>query len=274
MFRADLHCHTTCSDGSLTPAQLVAQARVEGLSALSITDHDTVAAYEEALPFAAEAGVLLGVGVEFSCVYKGRSVHILGYAFSLDDPGIRSLCERHRLRREARNGAILQKLARLGMPIAADELEARWGAMGRLGRPHIGSLMVEKGYVPSLRAAFSTYLREGKPAFAQSDPVSPEETVARIREAGGKAFVAHPHLLPGGAWLRSLLALPFDGIECYYAQLPLDREERWLQLARARGWLISGGSDFHGAFKPHHPLGASWVDEDAFYRIFPRPTTR
>jgi hypothetical protein len=128
--------------------------------------------------------------------------------------------------------------------------------------------MVKKGYVSSIKEAFMLYLGEGKLCYDPGEAFSIEETIALIHTAKGKAFLAHPHLLIGGAWIRGLLELPFDGIECYYARSTPDKNKRWLKIAKEKGWLISGGSDFHGAMKPYISLGISWVDEENFHKIF------
>lgn len=264
-FRADLHCHTTASDGSLSPVELVALAKKIGLSALCITDHDTIDAYATAAVAAKEMGILLGTGVEFSCMHQKESVHVLAYDFPLSSVEIKELCERHKLRRAERNRAILEKLARLGRPVSGERLDLLEGVVGR---PHIAQLMMEKGYVRSIQEAFNLYLGEGKPAYVAGAFFSVTETLEVIHKAGGKAFLAHPHLIVRQKIVKELLKEAFDGIECYYSKIPPIQEKRWLEICREKGWLISGGSDFHGAWKPHIPLGCSWVDEATFQKIF------
>ena len=268
MFRADLHCHTTCSDGTMTPNELLNHAKEVGLSGLAITDHDTIEAYGTAPAIAQELGLLLGTGVEFSSTFQSLSVHILGYDFDLLSPSIQELCEKHRLRREERNRAILENLRRLQMPILEEELLE----MGEhtIGRPHIAKLMVQKKYVPTIKQAFNLYIGDGKLCFAPGKEISSEETIAVIHQAGGKAFLAHPHLLGHATKVRRLLELAFDGIECHYARFLPEQESRWLKIAKEKGWLVSGGSDFHGSNKEYIELGCSWVDEVTFHQIFQR----
>ncbi len=260
-FRADLHCHTTCSDGSLSPAELIDLAIKTPLQGLSITDHDTIAAYShiKTIP-----NLLIGTGVEFSCHFMGKSVHILGYDFSLESQELQKLCEWHQNRRQIRNELILQKLKKIGKPIEESELKTE----GTVGRPHIAEAMVRKGYVQNEREAFNLYLGDGKPCYDPGPTITIEETMRVLTLAGGKTFLAHPHLLDGGIRLKELLKLPFDGIECHYAKCTPQQEKRWLKIAAQKNWLISGGSDFHGSIKPHIPLGCSWVDEQAFHSIF------
>jgi predicted metal-dependent phosphoesterase TrpH len=266
MFRADLHCHTTFSDGTMTPAELLRHAKEIGLSGISITDHDTIDAYSQAVPLAKELGILLGSGVEFSCVFQKMSVHILGYDFDLDSPAIAKLCARHEQRRLARNKAILDNLSRLGMPILQEELAM--ASEKTVGRPHIAKLMVEKGYVGSIKEAFNQYIGDGKLCYDPGEGISVEETIEIIHRAKGKAFIAHPHLLNHSRKIKELLKYPFDGIECYYAKFPIEQEQRWLNTAAQKGWLVSGGSDFHGSVKEFIQLGCAWVSEENFHKIF------
>jgi predicted metal-dependent phosphoesterase TrpH len=265
-FRADLHCHTSCSDGSMTPVEVVALAKKIGLSGLAITDHDTIEAYKTAIPEAQQVGLLLGTGVEFSCDFESATVHVLAYDFLLDSPAIRHLCDRHRTRREERNRKMLDKLKRIGKPIDENAL----GSSQTIGRPHIAQAMIKKGYVKSLKEAFDIYLGEGKCCYDAGEAFSVAETIEIIHAAGGKAFIAHPHLIENRQCVRKILDLPFDGLECYYSRCSPEKERRWVKMAKAKKWLISGGSDFHGDLKMHIPLGCSWVDEPTFRSIFSR----
>ncbi|MCE5317233.1 MAG: PHP domain-containing protein [Parachlamydia sp.] len=264
-FRADLHCHSTCSDGSLTPQDLIQEAIAAGLQGLSITDHDTIAAFALATSSAQQNHLALIPGVEFSAMLDGTSVHLLGYAFSLSSPAILELCKRHEIRREERNNEILEKLSRLGLPLTMEEV--RSAVPATVGRPHIALAMVQKGYVPNIQDAFKRFIGDGRPAFARGRPISVEETIAVIHEAKGMAIIAHPHLIQDPAILKKILEMPFDGIECYYARFSLESNAPWIELASKRGWLMTGGSDFHGAVKPTIPLGASWVAEETFQRL-------
>ena len=267
VFRADLHAHTNCSDGSMSPEELVLHAKEVGLSALSITDHDNVDAYARAIPKAHEVGIILSAGVEFSAFFKEMSVHVLAYDVILDHPQLLSLCERHKLRRRQRNRAILEKLSLCGMSVGEEELLQRGS---NLGRPHIAQILVEKGYAASIKQAFQLYLGDDRPCFVRGESISLEETIAYIHQAGGKAFLAHPHLMDHQGKIREMLKLPFNGIECHYAKFQPDQEKRWIKMAKERQMLISGGSDFHGAVKSFIPLGCSWVDEPTFNSIFQR----
>lgn len=266
MFRADLHCHTTFSDGTFTPEELLCHAKEIGLSGLAITDHDTIDAYTVAPKIAKELGLKLGSGAEFSCHFKQKNVHILAYDFDLKSESIRSLCLRHIERRRMRNLEILEKLSRMSMPIFEEELQAI--SQKSIGRPHIAHLMVQKGYVSSITQAFALYLGDQCPCYSAGKPIAAEETIDVIHAAGGKAFIAHPHLIKRMSEIKALLELPFDGIECYYGNFRKDQERRWIQIAEERHLLKSGGSDFHGTDKDYLRFGSSWVDEETFNLIF------
>lgn len=271
-FRADLHCHTTFSDGSSTPEELILLAKASGLSAISITDHDTILAYESAIPIAKKAGIILGVGAEFSCAFEGMNVHILGYDFDLENVRIQQFCEEHKKRRKERNRRILSKLSKALMPIPEEELE-KLGGDGNttLGRPHIAFLLMKYGYVLSIQEAFNRFLGDDKSCYDPGETFSASETLEVIHLAGGKGFLAHPHFLSDGAKAIKLLDLSFDGIECHYSKCLPQQEKRWVKMAEKKGLIISGGSDYHGSIKSNITLGCSWVDEVTFYRIFQRP---
>jgi 3',5'-nucleoside bisphosphate phosphatase len=264
-FRADLHCHTLFSDGTMTPKELIQHAKEMGLSGLSITDHDSIGAYPEALDIARDEGILLGTGVEFSSVHHGMSVHVLGYDFDLECSDLLALCRRHLDRRRERNQKILEKLAAYGMSIELEEKGLP------LGRPHIALALVEKGYAKSVQDAFIRWIGDRKPCFHPGAPITTQETLLAIHQAGGKAFLAHPHIMRNPKRVQALLdAIPFDGIEGYYSKCSSDQEGRWIGYAKKKGLLISGGSDFHGAVKPGIPLGCSWVNKETFDQIFQR----
>ncbi len=271
MFRADLHCHSTCSDGTYTPEELLRLAKEVGLSGLSITDHDTLAAYTPSLfSLAKELGILLGTGVEFSCAFKNIHLHLLAYDCIVDDPGLQGFCAKHAGRRVERNARILEKLKKMGMPISQEELVQAHPLSQTLGRPHIAKCMIDKGYVKNYKEAFSEYLGDGKKAYDEGESFSAEETISIIKAARGKAFLAHPHLLDRPRLIEDILTLSLDGIECRYAKFMPAEEKKWSKIADTKGLLKSGGSDFHGVDKAYLPLGSSWVDEPTFFKIFTR----
>lgn len=266
-FRADLHCHSTFSDGLKSPHELIDLALAIGLRGLSITDHDTTRAYPDALEYAKKKGLLLLNGIEFSAHYQAEPVHVLGYGFCTKSEEIAGLCARHQKRREERNQAILDKLRRLGISILPEELE---GVQGTIGRPHIAHLLVVKGIVGSVKEAFARYLAEDKLAYVAGRSVSVEETIEVIHQAQGIAVLAHPHLIKRSTTIRGVLKMPFDGLECYYAHFSIEQVKKWIDLARQKGWFVSGGSDYHGDLKPYNALGSSWVDKERFELLYDR----
>lgn len=264
-FRADLHCHSTFSDGTDSPETLIDLAMEVGLLGLSITDHDTIAAYPTALAYAKKHNFLLLPGVEFSASHQGFPVHILGYAFSLQSEFLYEFCERHHQRRVNRNRKILEKLRGLGIVIEESEL----GDEGHtIGRPHIANLMIQKGVVSTIKEAFDRYLGEGKRAYDPGEPISISETIETIHTARGKAMIAHPHLIQRRSIVRHILQMPFDGIEGYYARLAPELEKKWVQIGIEKNWMITGGSDYHGQNKPFNRLGSSWVGEETFRQLY------
>lgn len=269
-FRADLHCHSLFSDGTSTPEELIHLAKSLKLSALSITDHDTILAYERAIPEAKKNGIILGVGAEFSSIFQEWNVHILAYDFDLESKPIQEFCKKHEERREDRNRRILTKLKQRKMEIRESELHAI-GGLGSIGRPHIAKLMMDHGYVKTIQEAFNHYIGDGKLCYDPGLAFSVGETIEVIHAASGKAFLAHPHLFGEGARALKVLDHPFDGIECHYSKCLPEQEARWIKIAKERRLLMSGGSDYHGSFKPLITLGCSWVDEETFYKIFQRP---
>lgn len=269
-FRADLHCHTTCSDGSLTPEEIIRLAISTGLSGLSITDHDSIAAYAKAAPLANELGIPLISGVEFSASFEGVGIHLLAYAFPLDSGVILEFCQQHAQRRIARNRAIMEKLDEYGFFIKEEDVYSLVGssdAQKSWGRPHIAQAMVKKGYVKDAAEAFYKYIGEGKCAYTAGKTFSVQETLEVIHAAKGLAVLAHPMLIEKKRLVKELLRMPLDGIEAYYSRLPLDQQQPWIEIGKNRGWLVTGGSDFHGDAKPHITLGCSWVGEEVFHQL-------
>jgi predicted metal-dependent phosphoesterase TrpH len=263
-FRADLHCHTTCSDGTVTPEEIIKLAHQIGLKGLSITDHDTIEAYEKAFPLAEEYHLSLIPGIEMSSVHRHTSVHILAYSFPLNSPVIQRFCLTHQQQREERNQKILDLLTAHGMPLRLEDLPNHPSSNRTIGRPHIALAMIKKGYVNSIQEAFLKYIGEGKPCYVLGRYFTAQETIDTIHQAKGLAIIAHPHLIGDSQILLDLLKMNFDGLEGYYGRFHLSEQERWVKIGMRRNWIITGGSDFHGTIKPHLPLGSSWVNQETF----------
>ncbi len=265
--RADLHTHTTASDGMFAPADNVRMAKEAGLFAVAITDHDTVAGVGEALRAGLELGIVVVPGVELSTVTNGKDIHVLAYGFALDDGKWLARLESLRGERNRRNERILANLRGLGMPISPEELEAAAGKAARgdksVGRPHIAQAMVDKGYVSDLREAFDLWLAEGKPGYEKQGRASSVEAIDWIHEAGGKAVIAHPGIYGDDDLVLSLLERGADGLEAYHSDHDPEQERRYAEWAADLGKLATGGSDFHGVKDGkvyHGPIGGRSVD--------------
>ncbi len=264
--RYDLHTHSTASDGSSTPKELIDQAKALELTGISITDHDTVDAYtEELFLYAKEKNIELISGVEFSSVYQDTGIHVLGYYFDVTHPELREFCVKHKERRKERNKLILELLRKEGMPLTEEDLG---DSKGVIGRPHIAQALIKKGYIATMQDAFSRLIGDGKPCFAPGNRVSLEETIDLIHKAGGKAVLAHPILLKKRSLIKKLLAFPFDGVECFYANFSAKQNEEICHLAEKLGDFVqTGGSDFHGAIKPYSFLGSAYTSEENLSRL-------
>lgn len=273
-FRADIHCHSSCSDGSDTPLELLDKASRQQLQGLSITDHDTILAYTpEFFEKAEKLSIRILSGVEISTELNNTVVHILGYGFDVFDKDLSDFLQKIQVCRNERNVAILSKLSAKKMVISEQELLefAQSSQLKKsIGRPHIAHLMLEKGYVRSTREAFDLYLKDGASCYVPGFKFTPLQAIEEIHRAKGKAVLAHPHFIKGGLLLQTLLSLPFDGIECYYAMLHKNQEAPWVSIAKKKRWIATGGSDYHGLYKPHIALGCSWVDLATFESLLPK----
>jgi predicted metal-dependent phosphoesterase TrpH len=252
----DLHSHTTASDGTFSPAQLVDEAGRAGVRILGITDHDTFSGYDRAVPLARQAGLELVCGIELSTKLHGNSVHLLGYFLGTDGLGVfRGWIGDLQESRRERNVRLVARLQQLGLQITLEEVQARGGEM--TGRPHFAQLLLEKGYVSSLQQAFDEYLDESAKGYVTRNEPQFAEAVGHIREGGGIASLAHPIRLREdvSGVLPALRAAGLNAIEAYHSDHSPAQTELYLDLAAQNGLLVTGGSDFHGAVKPEIRLG-------------------
>jgi len=255
----DLHSHTNESDGTCSPAELIQEAARAGVKVLGITDHDTFRGFDQAAPLARQAGIEAVCGIELSTKLHGHSVHLLGYF--LGDNGLKNfrtwVLEMQASRKE-RNVRLAARLRELGFNITLEEAERR--GRGMTGRPHFAQLLVEKGYVASLRQAFDEYLDESAKGYVHRIEPQFSEGVARIREAGGIASLAHPVRVRGDvpALLPELCEDGLNAIEAYHSDHTPGDTQQYLGLAERYGLRVTGGSDFHGAVKPGVHLGTGY----------------
>lgn len=255
----DMHTHSTCSDGTFTPTNLIKEAVACGITHLSLTDHDNFDGIHEARLAAAEAGVAFIGGLEISAEFQPGTMHILGYGFDEDSGSLREKIEFVKQARKNRNPIIVKKLNDLGFDITFEEIAAE--ATGDIvGRPHFAKVMVKKGYVKDTKEAFNKYLAKGMPAYMDKVRLGPEESIACILQAGGIPVLAHPYQLgvPESEMegvIGRLAAAGLRGLECYYRDHVDGQTSFLLGLARRFNLLVTGGSDFHGSNRPKVHLG-------------------
>ena len=259
MARIDLHLHTRFSDGSLTPAEVVALAHQAGVTAVAITDHDIVDGIPGAMEAAAKLDIEVIPGVELSSRFNGRELHVLGYFFDWQDPTFQDHLARQRLSRHVRTPQTIERLHALGLELSQNEVEAKAGS-DSIGRPHIAQVLVDKGYVRDTREAFERYLGEGAAAYVPRTLSDTRDVITWIRHAGGVPVLAHP------TWTRcqgeplydlcaSLKEAGLLGLEVFYSTHDRKQTSRYLELAKRLDLLVTGGSDFHGAANPAIQVG-------------------
>lgn len=268
----DLHTHSTASDGSLSPTEVVRLAKARGLAAIALTDHDTIEGLAEAVAAGHELGLEVIPGVEISARHPHGSMHILGYFLDWQSPLLAQRLAVLQRARADRNPQIIAKLNALGIPLTLAQVEAVSGG-GQVGRPHIARALWEAGYVGSIQEAFDIYLgNEGK-AYVSKFRFPPAEAIAMIREAGGVAVLAHPFTLNPAdvaelrALLEELAGLGLAGVECFYPEHTPEQEALYLALAKELNLAVSGGSDFHGDNKPEVELGRVSIQAKLTYDL-------
>jgi predicted metal-dependent phosphoesterase TrpH len=265
----DLHTHSRASDGDLTPSELIQSAKKRGITAIALTDHDTIDGLDEAREEALRQGIEFIPGIEFDIDYQPFAVqgefHLLGLGLARISPGFREALGEIRRKREERNLRILERVREeLGVNIDYGEVLALSGG-GALGRPHFASLLVNRGIAKNREQAFSTYLSKGRPLYIAKEKLEFKRALDLIREAGGIPVLAHPMSLYI-AWGRlpdfvaSLAAQGLAGIEAWHPSAKVQTCKRLEQLGRSLGLYITAGSDFHGNSRPDRKLGITAGD--------------
>ena len=242
---ADMHTHTICSDGVLTPEALIQKAAACGLQTLAITDHDTIQGIEPATVEAARAGISIIPGVELSVRFLGRELHMLGYYFDRHNKGLHAFLSRYQLMRTQRARAIVVRLNELGVPLGFGDVQAL-SAGPAIGRPHVAQALVAGGYVDSMGQAFVRYLRNGGPADVSKELPPAEDAITMLHEAGGIAVLAHPGNWVSDKDLMRLQALGMDGVEVIHPSHDETLVAFYTDVAHKLSLLTTGGSDFHG----------------------------
>lgn len=254
----DLHTHSTCSDGTFTPTEVVKEAAKAGLRAIALTDHDTVDGLEEAVEAGKKYGLEVITGIEFS-VASDTEMHLLGLNFSLNCPEIKNILGEMIIQRDLRNYKVIDLLAELGIHITIDDILAE--ATSKVtGRSQIAKAMLKKGYVSSIKEAFDKYLSFGKPAFVERSTLSPEKAIEIIKKSGGISSLAHLNQTGKSdeelyKILTNLKNAGLDAVEGYYTEYTEDMNLRYRKMAADIGLKLTGGSDFHGSNKDGYNIG-------------------
>jgi len=254
----DLHVHTTFSDGTYSPEDVVELAKEKGLFAIAITDHDTTDGVKMALKKGEEIGLKIISGVEISADFE-IEMHILGLFIDVDNKVLQTKLKMLEVYRQERNPKIIEKLRKMGYDISMEDVEKV--ASGEvIGRPHIARVLVQKGYFDSTKAVFENLLGFGKAAYVKKEKLKPYEAIGAIKEAKGIAILAHPHkylYLEEGPEnvFEELKEYGLDGIEVFHSEHTEKETRELLEIAKKLDFVVSGGSDFHGANKPDIEIG-------------------
>jgi len=259
MKRIDLHVHSTASDGTFTPTELVQYAKKINLSAFALTDHDTIKGLSEAEEAAKEKGIELIPGIELSSEYHKKEIHILGLYIDDKNPELAAALQKFADIREKRNEKMAKKLSDYGLPITIDELRKAYsGAI--LTRAHFAKYLKEKGYLSSIEEGFHNYIGKNGPCYIPRTLISSKDAITLIQKAKGIAVLAHPLLYSLTMeelkdMTEELKRMGLEGIEVFYSMNEDGDEERVGSLAKELGLLMTGGSDFHGSTKPYIDMG-------------------
>ncbi len=264
----DLHMHSTFSDGTLTPTELIQKGKELGLTAMALTDHDTIDGVKEFIQAGKSIGVIPVPGVEISVDTKLPNhghMHIVGLFIDPDSEELKNTLDYLRTQRNLRAEKIIRKLNELGVDVTMEELLAEAGE-GSIGRPHVAAIMVRKGLVSNILEAFEKYLKKGGPAYVDKVKLGEEDAIRLIKQGGGIAILAHPHLMKYDTFeeakqkILQLKEYGLDGFEVYYSGMPLEYTRKLLEMADDYGFIYSGGSDFHGSNKDGIHLGTGKND--------------
>ena len=268
--RIDLHTHSSFSDGTDTPSELVGQARAVGLDVVGLTDHDTFDGLDEAVAVGERLGVHVVRGMELSCSRRGSSVHVLAYGADPASPALAAEMARVRDGRLGRLAGVLAKLAELGVPVSEAEVMAQVGESPSVGRPHIADALIEAGHVRDRQEAFDRFLADGGPAHVHRYTIEVDRGIDLVHEAGGLAVIAHPwgrgreHVLPPRVLEGLVRDHGLDGVEVDHQDHDFDSRRQLRTLADSLGLLATGSSDYHGTGKLDHDLGCNTTDPAVF----------
>lgn len=270
--RIDLHTHSTRSDGTDTPTELIERARSIGLDVVALTDHDSMAGWPEATIAAREHGVTLVRGLEISCMYNGAGVHLLAYE---PDPIHAELLEELERVLDGRNGRLprtIERLRSLGMQVTEDDVRAVSSGAVATGRPHVADALVAHGYVQNRDDAFDRYLKAGRPAYVPRYAADLTTMIGLVADAGGVTVIAHPWGRGTGrtldpAAIASLRASGLDGIEVDHNDHSAQNRAELRRIADDLDLIVTGSSDYHGTGKIGYDLGCNTTAADEYARL-------
>ncbi len=276
--KIDLHIHSTASDGSLTPHEILAQAAKIGLKAFSLTDHDSVEGIKALLKNGIPSDIEILTGVEISAAPPPAfnlpgSIHILGYGMDVDNQELNEALNQQQQYRINRTPKIISRLNDMGIEVTFPEIQQQTGNK-QIGRPHIAQWMVKNGYAVSMDDAFDRFLGKGRPAYAEKSRIPMADAIQQIRASGGIAVLAHPGLIDiedNAGYEKlviELISMGLQGIEVYYPEHSAEQQAYFEHLADRLGLLVSGGTDFHGDVKPEIRLGSGKGDLYIPYTIY------
>ncbi len=279
----DLHIHSTASDGTLSPIEILNQAEKLKISAIAITDHDTINGSKEALSIGIPSSLQFLTGVEISVsplpsYLDSGTFHVLGYAIGSDDATLNRALDTLKTARKNRNPKIIKRLNDLGINLTMTEVLDIIGEVDQIGRPHIARVMIKKGIVKSIDEAFQKYLAVGKPAYVDKYRADAAKAIELILGAGGIPVLAHPYLLQlkKGKHFEDLIvalkAMGLRGIEAYYPDHSPDQTAEYIKIANRNDLLITGGTDFHGSLKPKIQMGSGTGDFFVPYDLYEKIT--
>jgi len=251
---ADLHVHTTCSDGTYTPAHLVKEGLARGAAALAIVDHDTTEALDEALACAQSTDLEIIPGIELTAQHDNQEVHVLGYFLDYHNQELQDQLKLMQLNRIERVHKIIGNLSQLGLELDPETV-FKISGKATVGRMHIARALVKDGLVGSTAEAFRKYIGDKSPAYVLGFRLSVAEAIKLIHNARGVAVLAHPYLLRNDALITEFAGSGLDGIEVYYPEHSQSMVNFYLDLAKKLNLLVTGGTDFHGSAKPEIKLG-------------------
>jgi predicted metal-dependent phosphoesterase TrpH len=269
----DLHTHSSCSDGTLPPAEVIRRAAGIGLEVVALTDHDTTEGLAEAEAAGAELGIEVVPGIELSAEHEGRSVHVLAYWPDPTEPELRAELERLRDERLGRAAGMIDRLRELGIQISLERVREIAGG-GPIVRPHIAQALVEAGAVASEQEAFDRYIGDGGIAYVEKRALHPVDAVGLILRSGGVCVLAHPGLYGDRSGVgvpeevvEAMAEAGMQGLEVEHPEHAFEDRERFRRLAARLGLVPTGGSDFHGERLERSPLGGALCDPGAFAEL-------